>query len=138
MHCPWYSSNVNHYADSQTVLMRETMEDLFYDFKVNIVFNGHVHDYERTYPVYRNETDIHGPVYITIGNAGNLEGLDNKYYPEPKWSAFRNGTDYGYGMLTLLDKKRLVWRWFINDGKQMLPSDKLLLCNSFFGSSRCS
>jgi len=138
MHCPWYSSNVNHYADSQTVLMRESMEDLFYDFKVNIVFNGHVHDYERTYPVYRNETDIHGPVYITIGNAGNLEGLDNKYYDEPKWSAFRNGTDYGYGMLTIINKKTLLWRWYINDGKQMLPRDKLLLCNSFLGSTRCA
>jgi hypothetical protein len=137
MHCPWYSSNVNHYADMQTVLMRESMEDLFYDYKVNIVFNGHVHDYERTYPVYRNETDIHAPVYITIGNAGNLEGLDNRYYPEPKWSAFRNGTDYGYGMLTVLNNKRLLWRWFINDGKQMLPRDKLLLCNSFLGSTRC-
>jgi hypothetical protein len=137
MHCPWYSSNMNHYADSQTVLMRESMEDLFYEYKVNIVFNGHVHDYERTYPVYRNETDIHGPVYITIGNAGNLEGLDNRYYPEPKWSAFRNGTDYGYGMLTLLDEKKLLWRWFVNGGKQMFPRDKLLLCNSVFGSTKC-
>jgi hypothetical protein len=137
MHCPWYSSNMNHYADSQTVLMREYMEDLFYDYKVNIVFNGHVHDYERTYPVYRNETDIHGPVYITIGNAGNLEGLDNRYYPEPKWSAFRNGTHYGYGMLTVLNNKRLLWRWYVNDGKQMVPMDKQLLCNSILGSTRC-
>jgi len=138
MHCPWYSSNMNHYADSQTVLMRESMEDLFYEYKVNIVFNGHVHDYERTYPVYRNETDIHGPVYITIGNAGNLEGLDNKYYPEPKWSAFRNGTDYGYGMLTVLDEKKLLWRWYVNGGKQMFPRDKLLLCNSVSGFTKCS
>jgi len=138
MHCPWYSSNMNHYADSQTVLMREYMEDLFYKYNVNIVFNGHVHDYERTYPVYRNETDIHAPVYVTIGNAGNLEGLDNKYYPEPKWSAFRNGTHYGYGMLTVVNKKTLLWRWYINDGKKMVPMDKLLLCNSVLGSTKCS
>jgi hypothetical protein len=137
MHCPWYSSNMNHYADSQTVLMRESMEDLFYEYKVNIVFNGHVHHYERTYPVYRNETDIHGPVYITIGDAGNSEGLDNKYYPEPKWSAFRNGTNYGYGMLTVLDEKKLLWRWYINNGKQIFPMDKLLLCNSVFVSTKC-
>jgi hypothetical protein len=137
MHCPWYSSNINHYADTQTILMRESMESLFYQYNVNIVFNGHVHDYERTYPVYRNETDIHGPVYITIGNAGNLEGLDNKYYDEPKWSAFRNGTEYGYGKLTIIDEKRLFWSWYINDGKQMFPRDKSLLCNSVFNLINC-
>jgi len=137
MHCPWYSSNMNHYSDSQTILMRDSMEDLFNEYKVNIVFNGHVHDYERTYPVYRNDTDIHGTVYITIGNAGNLEGLDNRYNPQPKWSAFRNGTHYGYGMLTVVDERKLVWRWYVNDGKQMLSMDKSLLCNSAFGSTKC-
>jgi hypothetical protein len=137
MHCPWYSSNLNHHADTQTILMREYMEELFYQYQVNIVFNGHVHDYERTYPVYRNETDTSGPVYITIGNAGNLEGLDNKYYEQPKWSAFRNGTEYGYGKLTILNEKRMFWSWYINDGKQMFPRDKALLCNSIFGYTKC-
>ena len=137
MHCPWYSSNINHYADTQTILMRESMEDLFYQYNVNIVFNGHVHDYERTYPVYRNKTDIYGAVYITIGNAGNLEGLDNKYYEQPNWSAFRNGTEYGYGKLTILNEKHLYWRWFINDGKQMLPRDQVLLCNSVYSRTGC-
>lgn len=137
MHCPWYSSNMNHYADAQTVQMRESMEDIFYKYNVNIVFSGHVHDYERTYPVYRNVSDIYAPVYITIGNAGNLEGLDNKYYEQPKWSAFRNGTEYGYGKLTIFDKKRLFWRWYINDGKQMFPRDEVILCNSIFGYTKC-
>ena len=117
--------------------MRESMEDMFYQYNVNIVFNGHVHDYERTYPVYRNETDIHGPVYITIGNAGNLEGLDNKYYEEPKWSAFRNGTEYGYGKLTILDEKRFLWKWYINTGKQMFPRDETIICNSIFEKTKC-
>ena len=138
MHCPWYSSNFNHYGDAQTIQMRESMEELFYQYKVNIVFNGHVHDYERTYPVYRNITDIHGSVYITIGNAGNLEGLDNKYYTEPKWSAFRNGTEYGYGTLTIINQKQLFWRWYINDGKQMFPRDEVLLCNTILGTSKCN
>lgn len=137
MHCPWYSSNINHYADTQTIQMRQSMEDLFYQYNVNIVFNGHVHDYERTYPVYRNKTDIYAPVYITVGNAGNLEGLDNKYYDTPEWSAFRNGTEYGYGKLTIINKKHLFWRWYINDGKQMFPRDEILLCNTVYGSSSC-
>jgi UDP-2,3-diacylglucosamine pyrophosphatase LpxH len=137
MHCPWYSSNKNHYADEQTIEMRENMENLFYEYKVNLVFNGHVHDYERTYPVFRNDTDIYGTVYITIGNAGNLEGLDNNYVIQPKWSAFRNGTEYGYGLLTILNKKQLFWRWYINNGKQMLFRDDVLLCNTIYGDSNC-
>lgn len=137
MHCPWYSSNLKHYGDTQTVIMRQSMEVLFYKYNVNIVFNGHVHDYERTYPVFRNETDIHGTVYITIGNAGNLEGLDNTYITQPKWSAFRNGTEYGYGMFTIIDEKRLFWRWYVNNGLQMIFRDELLLCNTIFGDSRC-
>lgn len=137
MHCPWYSSNMNHYGEAQTIQMRDSMENLFYKYKVNIVFNGHVHDYERTYPVYKNDTNIFGSIYITIGNAGNLEGLDNKYYEQPKWSAFRNGTEYGYGKLTIIDEKKLIWKWYINSGKQMLPRDDFILCNTIYGSSKC-
>ena len=137
MHCPWYSSNVNHYADQQTVQMRESMEQLFNQHNVNLVFNGHVHDYERTYPVFKNATDINGTVYITIGNAGNLEGLDNNYVEQPKWSAFRNGTEYGYGTLTIIDEKHLYWKWYVNKGIQILPRDQLLLCNTILGDSRC-
>jgi len=137
MHCPWYSSNINHANDTQTVFMRESMEELFYKYKVNIVFNGHVHDYERTYPVYKDLINSLGPVYITIGNAGNLEGLDNKYYDNPKWCAFRNGTEYGYGKLTIVDAKYMYWKWYINDGKQMFPRDEVLLCNTIFDDKSC-
>ena len=138
MHCPWYSSNVKHYDDTQTVRMRGSMETLFYTYNVNIVFSGHVHAYERTYPVYKNETDYYAPVYITIGDGGNLEGLDSIYYDQPTWSAFRNGSQYGYGTLTLLDKKKLLWKWYRNDDDgRLIFKDKLLLCNSIFGYTKC-
>jgi len=137
MHCPWYSSNVNHYGDSQTVIMRESMEKLFYEHSVNIVFSGHVHAYERTFPVFKNNTDEYGTVYITIGDGGNLEGHDDEYYEQPKWSAFRNGTQYGYGTLTLLDNKRLLWKWFRNKDDQMEFKDEVMLCNSIFGLTNC-
>jgi hypothetical protein len=138
MHCPWYTSNVNHYADLQTILMRDSMEELFYKYNVNIAFNGHVHNYERTYPVFKNLTDIQGSVYITIGNSGNLEGLNNDYYEEPKWSAFRNGTYYGYGILNIINNKMLLWKWYINDGFQIVFRDQMLLCNSIYGTSKCN
>jgi len=137
MHCPWYNSNVKHYDDKQTILMRGYMEDLFYNYNVNIVFSGHVHAYERTYPVYKNKTNNYGSVYITIGDGGNLEGLDYKYYTQPAWSAFRNGTQYGHGTLKILNRHSLVWKWYRNDDGQLIFKDELLLCNSIFGSTKC-
>jgi len=137
MHCPWYSSNVNHYGDKQTVLMRESMEDLLYEHNVNIVLSGHVHAYERTYPVYRNMTNKNGIVYITIGNGGNLEGLDNKYYEQPSWSAFRNGTNYGHGILSIINREKLVWTWYRNEDKKFIFRDEVILCNSIFGNTNC-
>jgi acid phosphatase type 7 len=134
MHCPWYSSNKNHYQDTQTILMRDSMEWLFYKYSVNIVFSGHVHAYERTFPVFRNKTDDYGPVYITIGDGGNLEGLDMEYYEQPEWSAFRNGKQYGHGVLTLLNKREMRWEWYKNS---LFFKDATTLCNSFFGSVKC-
>ena len=87
----------------------ETKKQLATGNNVNIVFSGHVHAYERTYPVYKNRTDKYAPVYITIGDGGNLEGLDNKYYEQPKWSAYRNGTQYGHGILSLINKNKLFF-----------------------------
>lgn len=136
MHCPWYSSNKNHYGDTQTVAMRDSMEDLFYHYRINIVFSGHVHAYERTYPVYKNKTDPEGPVYITIGDGGNLEGHDNTYVIDPEWSAFRNGTQYGYGTLTV-SKKTMSWKWYRNVDRQMVFRDSTVLCNSYFETASC-
>lgn len=135
-HCPWYSSNQNHYGDTQTVWMRNAMETLFYRFNVNMAFSGHVHAYERTYPVFQNKTDTKGTVYITIGDGGNLEGHDAKYYEQPEWSAFRNGTEYGYGTLTVLPTK-LWWKWYRNEDKQFVFRDEMVVCNSFFGDANC-
>jgi Icc-related predicted phosphoesterase len=129
MHCPWYNSNYKHYADEQTVLMRESMEELLFKYKVNLVISGHVHAYERTYPVYKNQTMKYAPTYISIGDGGNLEGLDNKYYSKPDWSAFRNGTQYGHGKLTLLDEKKMIWRWYKNDDKQLIFRDEVIINN---------
>jgi len=137
MHCPWYNSNMNHYSDLQTIMMRESMEYLFFKYNVNIAFSGHVHAYERTYPVYQNNTSDFGTVYITVGDGGNLEGLDNNYYEAPSWSAYRNGTQYGYGTLTIYDKKRMLWKWYKNEGPQIIPRDSLFLCNSIYGNVEC-
>jgi Calcineurin-like phosphoesterase len=81
MHCPWYNSNRVHYLEWQSIDMRGNLEDIFHTYKVNVVFSGHVHAYERSKPVYNDVVRADGTVYITIGDGGNREGkiLSAKY-----------------------------------------------------------
>lgn len=132
MHCPWYNSNTAHYNEQQTVLMRNAMEGVFYKYHVNIVFTGHVHAYERTYPVFQNETRSDGVVYITIGDGGNREGHADGYKPQPSWSAYRNGSQYGHGELNLLSKDKLSWSWLRNVDGEVVGKDEIKLCNTAF------
>ena len=65
--------------------MRDNIEDVLYDHKVDIVLTGHVHPYDRTTSVYKNRTTCDGPVYITIGDGGNHEGP----YPKAAFTPLR-------------------------------------------------
>ncbi|KAJ4723018.1 Purple acid phosphatase [Melia azedarach] len=80
-HPPWYSTYSAHYREAEC--MRVEMEDLLYQFGVDIVFNGHVHAYERSNRVYNYSLDPCGPVYITVGDGGNRQGLDILHADEP-------------------------------------------------------
>lgn len=102
LHAPWYNTNEAHEGEGES--MREAMESLLFNARVDVVFAGHVHAYERfvsthlhfsnkdnyiTYikgelclmqkRVYNNKADQCGPIYITIGDGGNREGLATSY-----------------------------------------------------------
>lgn len=115
-HSPWYNSNTDHQGEFNTLAMRESMEPLMLKYGVNIVLNGHVHAYERTFPVALDLVDASGIVYIKIGDGGNREGHADSYLPTPDWSAFRNGISFGHGKLEIVSKTVAHWSWISNDG----------------------
>ncbi|KAI5314106.1 hypothetical protein L3X38_043282 [Prunus dulcis] len=99
MHSPWYNSYTIHYMEGET--MRVMYESLFVKYKVDVVFAGHVHAYERSHRISNVTYNIvngicipvknqSAPVYITIGDGGNIEGLaTNMTKPQPAYSSFR-------------------------------------------------
>jgi len=71
-HNPWYTTDPSYKEFEQ---MRVSMEPMMYAAGVDVVFYGHVHAYERSFPVYDYKLDACGTNHITIGDAGNTEGL---------------------------------------------------------------
>lgn len=80
-HPPWYSTYVAHYREVEC--MRVEMEELLYKSGVDIVFNGHVHAYERSNRVYNYTLDPCGPIHVTIGDGGNREKMAISHADEP-------------------------------------------------------
>lgn len=132
-HCPWYNSNESHQNEEQTIAMKDSMEDLFYNYDVNVVFAGHVHAYERSYPVYKDKIDSNkGVVYINIGDGGNKEGHSANYLdPHPEWSAYRNGSFFGHGEIEVHNSSALTWRWVRNVDHEAVSADEMPICNQY-------
>lgn len=47
IHAPWYNTNTAHQGEDESIEMKAAMEGLLYRARVDIVFAGHVHAYER-------------------------------------------------------------------------------------------
>lgn len=46
MHAPIYNSNEAHFKEGES--MRAAFEDWFVEYRVDVIFAGHVHAYERS------------------------------------------------------------------------------------------
>ena len=53
LHAPWYNSNTAHQGDGED--MRAALEAMLVKAGVAAIFTGHVHAYERTYPVVNSQ-----------------------------------------------------------------------------------
>lgn len=94
--------------------MQLAIEDILFEAEVDVVFSGHVHAYERSCPMYKYNCMGGAPIYITIGDGGNHEGLaDNWMHPQPDWSLFRQAS-YGFGDLMVANATHTSWQWHQN------------------------
>eukprot|EP00667_Euglena_gracilis_P011568 EG_transcript_11834 len=116
-HAPWYHSNKHHVDEPEEAGMQAAMEELLYRHEVDLVFSGHVHNYERTHPVYRNGTAPGAPTYLTVGDGGNREGPALGWRAQPEWSAFRLDQEedplriFGHGRVEVHNGTHLHFKW---------------------------
>jgi hypothetical protein len=100
--------------------LRELLEPLLLKFQVDLYFSGHVHWYERLFPVIngnviqRDYNDPASPVYIVNGAGGNIEGpAKGGNVTEP--TAYLNKVNFGFGQLSIESASQATWRFFRAD-----------------------
>ncbi|XP_047322191.1 bifunctional purple acid phosphatase 26-like [Impatiens glandulifera] len=144
MHVPLYNSNVAHFKEGES--MRPVYEEWFVQYKVDVIFAGHVHAYERSYRISNIHYNISSgdrypipdksaPVYITIGDGGNQEGLASKFRdPQPDYSAFREAS-FGHSTLEIKNRTHALYHWNRNDDGKKVATDAFVLQNQYWGSN---
>ncbi|KAL8556209.1 hypothetical protein ACS0TY_003850 [Phlomoides rotata] len=140
-HSPWYNNYKYHYMEGES--MRVMFESWFVKYKVDVVFSGHVHAYERSERVSNDaytivnglcspKKDQFAPVYITIGDGGNIEGLGNNMTePQPKYSAFREAS-FGHATFNIKNSTHAYYSWHRNQDVYAIEADSLWFFNKFW------
>lgn len=97
---------------------RESLQKLWQKYKVDLAFYGHVHNYERSCPVYQNQCVnseknhysgiVNGTIHVVAGGGGcHL----SKFSPVvPKWSIYRD-YDFGFVKLTAFNHSSLLFEY---------------------------
>lgn len=138
-HRPMYSTGVSSYQAH----MRAAFEDLFLANGVDAYFAGHIHWYERMWPLMKNDTGVDtasivnrntyytnpgvSMTHITNGQAGNIEShsvLGDKSLLSI--TNFLDDTHFGFGTLTVHNKSAVTWDFLHGDGSGVGDSLTLL------------
>ncbi|XP_043701758.1 purple acid phosphatase 22-like [Telopea speciosissima] len=134
LHAPWYNTNTAHEGEGES--MRKAMEGLLYQARVDIVFTGHVHAYERFTRIYNNKINQCGPVHVTIGDGGNREGLALMFKDPPSPLSLFREASFGHGRLRVFNQTHALWSWHRNNDREPLMADQVWL-ESLSMSSVC-
>lgn len=104
---------------------RENLQGLWQKYKVDIAIYGHVHNYERTCPIYQNictneekssyRGPLNGTIHVVAGGGG--ASLSDFTTIKTKWSIYKD-LDFGFVKLTAFDHSNLLFEYKkSSDGK---------------------
>ncbi len=104
-HHPCYSSDADDYGDTAKGHSKygdpraRALIPLYEKYKVDVVMNGHIHLYERTWPVRGGRVDEkNGVVYLTSGGGG---GKLEEFEPTPSFFKNQGRVDYHFCYFTV-------------------------------------
>ncbi|CAA6668361.1 unnamed protein product [Spirodela intermedia] len=104
---------------------RDSLQKLWQKYKVDIAFYGHVHNYERTCPIYQNQCVneekshysgvVNGTIHVVVGGGGSH--LSTFSSIQTSWSLFKD-YDFGFVKLTAFNHSSLLFEYKkSSDGK---------------------
>ncbi|XP_012833455.1 PREDICTED: probable inactive purple acid phosphatase 27 [Erythranthe guttata] len=104
---------------------RESLQKLWQKYKVDIAFYGHVHNYERSCPIYQNKCvnsekshysgTVDGTIHVVVGGGGSH--LSEFSTVNTSWSLYKD-YDWGFVKLTSHNHSSLVFEYKkSSDGK---------------------
>jgi len=110
-HEPPYTSGSGH---SPRYDIQQTWDPLFDNYHVNLVVCGHVHNYERTFPIYDNkvvESPFEGTVYFVSGGWGApLHAAGSDW-----WTAYTQST-YNFMTVEVVENKAIHLKAYDRNG----------------------
>ncbi|KAF3333942.1 nucleotide pyrophosphatase/phosphodiesterase isoform X1 [Carex littledalei] len=113
--CGWYQME----GTSAEPMGTDSLQDLWQKYKVDLAFYGHVHNYERTCPVYQSQCQEDGSnfytgpftatTHVVVGGAGAYLTTFIKDDPV-QWSFYRD-FDFGFVKLTAFNHTTLRFEY---------------------------
>lgn len=128
VHAPMYNSNSQHQMDGEN--SRKAYEAKFQAAGVTAVFAGHVHAYQRTYPVVDNGQVVEagsGISHFTLGDGG--ASLYKNWIETPDWSAYFT-SEWGHAEVTVFNKTTAILQWHRNADNEDVVYDEVVLINN--------
>ncbi|KAJ8436863.1 hypothetical protein Cgig2_026187 [Carnegiea gigantea] len=97
---------------------RESLQKLWQRYKVDIAFYGHVHNYERSCPIYQSQCvssemshysgTFNATIHVVAGGGGSH--LSNFSQVNTKWSLYKD-YDFGFVKLTAFNHSSLLFEY---------------------------
>ncbi|KAL9352156.1 hypothetical protein Peur_054836 [Populus x canadensis] len=115
-----YSSDFSYAIEGsfEEPMGRESLQKLWQKYKVDIAMFGHVHNYERTCPIYQNictskekhsyKGNLNGTIHVAAGGAG--ASLSPFTTLQTAWSLYKD-YDHGFVKLTAFDHSNLLFEY---------------------------
>lgn len=113
-HYPPYSSDLDDYGTDLGDLGARELCPLYDRYKVNMVFSGHIHSYERIHPLRAGKMAKEGTNYFVVGGGG---GDLEQFLPNPPAFSTVRMSGHHYTILDI-SPERLTLRAFTLDGKE--------------------